>query len=292
MRLNLTLITLATVTFFLGSCKNNEKIPATNIVFLHHSTGGVIWKGNSHPKITKIAAKVSGRLAFYFSKKAQLPSLFEKLNKKSNKNYIIKDLEFPKASPYGWTNDPYDYYNIWVKNAGEQPFMEEPTLEILTKEYNVIIFKHCYPVTNIQPDLDTADINSKIKTVSNYKLQYSALRDKLHEFPKTKFILFTGAAQIKAGATEDEAKRAKEFFTWVTDEWDLPEDNIYLWDLRSLQTEGGLYFREEYAVSADDSHPNTEFAGKAANLLFSRIIDVIEHNGTVTLLTGELKQYN
>ena len=50
--------------------------------------------------------------------------------------YFIEEKIFPKAEPYGWNNYPYDYYNIWVKNAGEQPFMEEPTLEILTKEYD------------------------------------------------------------------------------------------------------------------------------------------------------------
>lgn len=287
MKYRLTLTTVLLVTLVLASCRKDEKSPAVNIIFLHHSTGGVIWKGNSNPEITKIAGKISGRLAFYFNRKAQVPLLFEKLNKKADKNYIIKDLEFPKAAPYGWTNDPYDYYNIWVKNAGDQPYMEEPTLEILTKEYNVIIFKHCYPVTNIQADQDTADIDSRIKTVSNYKLQYSALRDKLHQFPDTKFILFTGAAQIKAGATEDEAKRAKEFFTWVTDEWDLSGDNIYLWDLRKLQTEGELYFKEEYAVSAEDSHPNATFAGRAAKLLYNRIVDVIENNGNGTYLTGE-----
>lgn len=289
MKSKLILLTLVLVTFFTVSCRKEEKKPAINILFLHHSTGGVIWKGNTNPNITRIAGKISGRLAFYFNRKAQVPLMFAKLNKKANKNYVIKDLEFPKAEPYGWTNDPFDYYNIWVKNAGEQPFMEEPTLEILTKEHNVIIFKHCYPVTNIQADLDTADINSNVKTISNYKLQYSALRDKLHQFPDTKFILFTGATQVKSGVTEDEAIRAKTFFTWVTDEWDLSGDNIYLWDLRSLQTEGGLYFKDEYAVSANDSHPNPEFAGRVAKLLVNRIVDVIENNGNGTYLTGEFK---
>ncbi len=167
--------------------------------------------------------------------------------------------------------------------------MEEPTLEMLTKEYQIIIFKHCFPSSNIQADQEPADINSDLKTVSNYKLQYLALRDKLHEFPDTKFILFTGAVQVKSSVTEDEAKRAKEFFRWVIDEWDLPGDNIHLWDLYSLQTEGGLYFRDEYAASKNDSHPNENFAGKAVMLLFNRIIDIIEYNGTRTQLTGEVK---
>ena len=198
-------------------------------------------------------------------------------------------MEFPKEAPYGWNNFPYDYYNIWVKNAGDKPFMEEPTLEMLTKEFQIVIFKHCFPVSNIQEDLDSADINSDVKTISNYKLQYIALRDKLHEFPDTKFILFTGAAQVKSNISEDEAKRAREFFRWVTDEWDLPDDNIYLWDLYKLETEGDLYLKEKYSLNPNNSHPNKDFAGKVVILLFNRILDVIENNGTRTHLTGENK---
>jgi hypothetical protein len=167
--------------------------------------------------------------------------------------------------------------------------MKEPTLEILTKEYQVIIFKHCFPVSNIMPDQDTVDINSEIKTISNYKLQYSALRDKLYEFPDTKFILFTGAAQVRSNISEEEAKRANEFFKWVVDDWDLPDDNIFLYDLYNLETEGGLYFKDEYATSAGNSHPNGIFASKVVFLLFNRIIDIIENNGTGTYLTGEKK---
>ena len=115
------------------------------------------------------------------------------------------------------------------------------------------------------------------------------MRDKLHEFPDVKFILFTGAAQVRSSISEEAAKRAKEFFGWVTDEWDLPDDNIHLWDLYRLQTEGGLYFQDEYAVSQNDSHPNENFAGRVVKLLFNRIIDIIEDNGNGTKLTGEEK---
>jgi len=258
-----------------GSCKQKDSNADLNIVFLHHSTGLVIWNGESTSKIAKFVRRKSSRLANLIGAKAQLPLLFEKYNKEHHKNYRIEEMVFPYA-PYDWVNYPYDYYNIWVKNASEKPYMEQPTLEMLSNEYQVIIFKHCFPASNIQEDMDSADINSDIKTLSNYKLQYLALRDKLYEFPDTKFILFTGAVQVKSSISEDEARRAKEFFEWVTNEWDLPGDNIHIWDFYKLQTEGGLYFREDYAVSATDSHPNEEFARQAVKLLFNRIIEVIE----------------
>jgi hypothetical protein len=267
------------------SCKKEES-SAVNIIYLHHSTGEDIW-GTKKTLFTRAARRISDQIADKFGTRALIPTLFKEYNKKFSKNYAIKKMAFPKSRPYGWANDPFNYYDIWVKNAGEIPYKKEPTLEILTKKYQVIIFKHCFPVSNISPDRDTADINSYYRSLSNYKLQYEALKDKMQRFPLTKFILFTGPVQVKANLSEEEAIRAKEFYRWVRNEWDLSDDNIYLWDLYSLETEGGLYFKDEYAVSPNDSHPNNEFARKAGTLLFNRIIDVIENDGRVTLPTGE-----
>jgi hypothetical protein len=271
------------------SCGRKEEPAEVKIILLHHSTGGLLWEGNKPSKIYATASRISVRLAAHLKPDPQLPSLVKKYNKKNDKNLNIEEEEFPNTSKYEWTNNPFDYYNIWVKNAGSEPFRDQPTLEILTKHYNLIIFKHCFPVCNIEADKDSSDINSDLKTISNYKLQYLALKDKLLKFPDTKFVVFTGAAQVKFNVPEDEARRAQEFFRWVTNDWDTPGDNIHIWDFYSLQTEGELYFRDEYAMSSKDSHPNRVFAGAATNLLFNRLIDVINNNGNGTLITGELK---
>jgi len=263
-------ITLTLIMVALLSCTPEKPRADLRIIFLHHSTGEVIWKGASKSK----------------GKKALLPILFAEYNKENSKNYLIKEIEFPKAKPYGWNNYPYDYYNIWIKNAGDKAFMEEPTLEMLTEDYDIILFKHCFPVSNIIEDSDSSNINSDLKTLSNYKLQYLAIKEKLHEFPNTKFLIFTGAAQTKANIKEEEATRAREFHEWVINEWDITGDNIYIWDLYDLQTDGGLYFIDDYAVSPYNSHPNKEFAEKAAKLLFIRIIDIIDTQGNETKLTG------
>ena len=268
-----TLLLLLTLCF---SCGRQEKLPEVKILFLHHSTGRVIWEGGNSSLIYKLADKISPKLAVIFKPKACLPRLFEKYNRANNSNYKISELTFPKSSPYGWNNYPYDYYNIWVKNAGINPYLEEPTLEMLAKEYQVIIFKHCFPVSNIIETLDSARVDSDVKTLQNYKLQYAALMKKLNEFPEVKFILFTGAAQVESQISVEEAERAKEFFSWVVEEWDIPEDNVYMWDFYRLETEGELFLRNEYATSVTDSHPNKSFAKKAVDLLFGRIIEVIE----------------
>lgn len=239
------------------------------IIFLHHSTGRIIYNGGKEPNL--IMRKL-------FPQKAYVPKWFDDYNKRNGTNYLIKEQFFPKNKPYGWNNYPYDYYNIWVKNAGDSPYMEEPTLEILTQQYDLIIFKHCYPVSNIVNDINKPDINSSDKRLENYKLQYLALKKKLLEFPNTKFLIWTGAVQVKANTTSEQAVNTKSFFEWVKNEWNTDANNIFIWDFYELETEGELYLKNENASNNNDSHPGKSFAEKVAPLFCQRIIEVIKQN--------------
>ncbi|MDP4197804.1 MAG: hypothetical protein Q8940_22350 [Bacteroidota bacterium] len=227
---------------------------SAKVIYLHHSTGGVIWGGG-----------VDTTIANY--------------NTNHGTNYSITQMEFPKSSPYGWNNYPYDYWNIWVNHAGPSAYMEEPTLEMLTQNYDVVVWKHCFPVSSVTADTGSPDITSNVKSEENYKLQYNALRAKMHEFPNKRFIVWTGAALVENATDDAEAERARDFANWVKTTWDEPGDNIYVWDFRSLETGGGLYLLPENAASTSDSHPNATFAASAAPLIGQRIIDVIEGHG-------------
>lgn len=257
-----TLTFLLIIILFSG-CKSKHS-EMTRIVFLHHSTGQAIWYGNTNRVIRKL------------TNRSQVVEYVKRHNKKHNTNFQIEDLTFPQATPYGWENYPYDYYNIWVKNAGEEPFMKEPTLEILTKRFDIIIFKHCYPVSNITEDTVAPDANSEIRSLDNYKLQYQALKSKMHEFDKNKFIVWTPAVQVQHNITSEEAQRTKAFADWISNEWDETGDNIYVWDFYQLETEGNLYLSDKYATGPKDSHPNKEFAARVAPLFAQFIIDVAE----------------
>ena len=76
--------------------------------------------------------------------------------------------------------------------------------------------------------------------------------------------------------TEDEARRISEFYRWILEKWDEKEDNIYLWDFYKYETEGGLYFKDEYAFSSNDSHPGKEFSAHMAPILARFIVDVAD----------------
>ncbi|MCB0806745.1 MAG: hypothetical protein KDC05_13180 [Bacteroidales bacterium] len=272
------------VLFLSSACSDSkpqiDRDNAYHIIFLHHSTGNVIWKGK--PSGTDVIKN-------FFSDVHAVPEWFDTYNASQEKAYLIEERSFPKAEPYGWNNYPFDYYNIWVKNGGEDFFNEEPTLENLTNDYQMIIFKHCFPVSLIKKDSGEPDIGSDEKRVENYKVQYIALREKMHQFSETKFLVWTSAAMVESKTNPEQARLAREFVDWVKSKWDEPDDNIYLWDFYELETEGGLYLTNENARSEWDSHPSKEFAARVAPLFCNRIIDVAENKGKSTTLTGEKK---
>jgi hypothetical protein len=266
------ILTAILIIFMFTSCRNpimNLKYekPDAKIIFLHHSTGNNIWYGD-----IKQGLNLSLRKPM-----CMVPRLMKNYNEANNKKISIEQRYFPSGKPYPWANYPYDYYNIWVKNGGENTFMDEPTLEILTKEYDIIIFKHCFPVSHILEDDEHPDINSDKKTLANYKLQYNALKTKLQSFPKNKFIVWTGAALVETVTNTEEAERANHFFEWVKKEWDEPGDNIEIFDFREIETEGGVYLKEKYANSTSDSHPNMKLSKIAAELLVKKIVEVLEN---------------
>jgi hypothetical protein len=250
------------------------------IVFLHHSTGQVVWIGNTP------TAGFYNRFLFKIFGKGDVKTWISNYNEANKANYEIENIYFPTGKNYSWENYPYDYYNIWVKHAGDAPYRDEPTLEMLTKRYDVIIWKHCYPVGNMLADTGKPDVDSVEKRLENYKLQYLKLKEKMHSFPDKKFIVWTGAALTKYDTSPEEAQRTRQFFDWVKSEWDEPGDNIFLWDFYQLETEGGPYLKEEYATGPKDSHPRSDFGGKVAPLIAQRMVNVIEGKGDSTSLTG------
>ncbi len=242
--------------------------PSEKIIFLHHSTGRHVWYGDvKQDKKVRLKEEI-----------CMVPRLFNEYNDNHDKRVSIVERNFPSGDPYPWNNYPFDYYNIWVKNAGSTPYMEEPTLEMLTQEYDIIVFKHCFPVSNIVEDDGNPDINSEVKTLANYKLQYNALKEKLKEYPDTKFVVWTGAALLEISTNEGDAKRADAFFKWVRTEWDEPDDNISVFDFRSIETDGGIYLEPGFSKDPSwDSHPNRKVSAIAAKQFVDHLIQLIEN---------------
>lgn len=231
-----------------------------NVLYLTHSTGQVIWNGG-----------VPQALASYNSSHAT--------------QYSITQQAYP-AAPYPWDNYPYDYWNLWVAHTGASMDQNQANLDMLVGDYDVIVFKHCFPVSAIEPDVGPASVSSSTKSLQNYYLQYGALKARMRGFPGKRFIVWTGAALRVEDTTPEQATRAKTFFDWVRNEWDERGDNVFIWDFYALETEGGLYLTPANASSID-SHPDATFAQRVAPLFVNRLVDVIEGRGDTGDVTGQ-----
>ena len=117
------------------------------IVYLHHSTGGNVWGGG-------------------------VPGYFTAYNTTHGTHYQITERAYPDA-PYPWANYPYDYWNLWVNPSGpaDDGNPNIHSLEKLCSDYDVIVFKHCFPVSDLEADTGSASVSSSVKRAENYKLQ-------------------------------------------------------------------------------------------------------------------------
>jgi hypothetical protein len=52
--------------------------------------------------------------------------------------------------------------------------------------------------SSVTANIGYPNIASSVKSEENYKLQYNALKAKMHEFPNKRFIVWTGALWSKA----------------------------------------------------------------------------------------------
>ncbi len=236
---------------------------SARIAYLHHSTGGNVWAGG-------------------------VAEAIQAWNAASGKQYAIEELTYPStAGGYPWENYPYDYWNLWVNHRGGDRELGELNLDDLVARYDVVVWKHCFPVSGIGPDGAAPSVASPEKTIANYVLQYEALKARMRQFPDRRFVVWTGAALVEGATDPASAQRAQQFFAWVKGTWDEPGDNVYVWDFFELETGGGPYLLASNAASSNDSHPNATFSAAVAPLVARRIVDVVEGRGDSGSLTGE-----
>ena len=269
--------------------------------YLHHSTGGIVWAGGLHPRAHRVwerwmpaplksladrAPEALKSLAGDFWP-AGVPDAVRRWNAEHGTDYRIEEQNYPSTSAgYPWANYPYDYWNLWVKHRGESRDRGELNLDDLARRYDVIVFKHCFPVSRMVEDAGTASVESEAKTRDNYELQYAALKKRMREFPDKRFLVWTGAALNERGSTPEQAQRARQFFTWVKEQWDEPGDNIFVWDFYELEADARGFLDPAKASKPGNSHPSGRFARVAAPLVARRIIDVIEGRGDTAHITG------
>ncbi len=235
---------LVLIVTVLTSCSQPEN---HRVIFLHHSTGENV---------------------FYEGK---VKEWIDQYNQETKNNIEITERAFPNE-PYEWKNYPFDYWNLWVNGNcdPEKPGIE--CLNTLAAEYDVIIFKHCFPGAQVLEDTGEADSTFERKSLENYKAQYRALRDLMDSYPDNLFIVWTLAPLHRLSTTPENALRARQFVEWVKNEWRSEDggerDNILVFDFWELTAEHSenpdqgqvncLRYEYERDHESDDSHPNVK----------------------------------
>ncbi|MBU1012611.1 MAG: hypothetical protein KKG99_06375 [Bacteroidetes bacterium] len=245
----------------------DENKSKKNIIFLHHSIGEQVY--------------YTGLVAEWIND----------YNVKNNTEINLTERKFP-TKPYAWNNYPYDFWNLWVtenkpgiirKAACDSSNINIECLDTLAINFDVIIFKHCYPGSDVEADTGNPDVSSNIKSIENYKLQYRALRRQFEKYPDTLFILWTLAPRHRLRTTQEHAARAKLFVDWVNNEFlsegDTDHLNIYIFDFWGLVAEKNVSSRQvntlkyeyERSHTDKDSHPN-DLANEKVGPLFAKFI--------------------
>jgi len=262
--INITIIMLFIILAVSGQEALADK---EKIIFLAHSTGTNLFN------------------------QGDVSEWIQSYNSSNGTTYQITRRSYPNT-PYTWDNYPYDYWNLWINGQCNSDSTGIECLESLTQDYDVIIFKHCYPGASILPDTGNPSVTSEVKKLENYKLQYRALRDKLDTFPDTKFIIWTLVPRHRLATNSGNAGRAKEFVEWVKNEYlsedGDPHNNIYIFDFFGIVAESNptpengeincLKYEYELSHTDSDSHPN-QAANQYAGPIFAQfIVDSIESN--------------
>jgi hypothetical protein len=224
----------------------------TNIMFLHHSVGeNLIAQGQVRQKLTA---------AGY--------TLWDQA-------YNWEQLIGPdgKATGYSYNvpndnTDPDGLARIFAQALFPVPVNTFSAL----MQHEVIIFKSCFPVSDIATD----------ELLAEYKTFYLGIREVLRKHPEKVFIVLTPPPLNPAETTAANAQRARAFANWLTSkEFLTQQPNVFAFDLFDAFAEANPAAPDYSMLRADyrngaDSHPNAKANETVAPALVDFVIQSIQ----------------
>jgi len=143
----------------------------------------------------------------------------------------------------GDNTDPDGYAAIFAQPLHDPP---DNTFSHLM-EYDVIGFKSCFPVSNIESE----------QQLQGYRSYYLSIRDRMEQYPDKVFVIVTQPPEVPANSSPDAAARARSFTRWLqSDEYLGGHPNIFVFDFFGLLAGGDNFLRPEYRMDEYDAHPN------------------------------------
>jgi hypothetical protein len=213
------------------------------IIFLHHSCGhNLIEEGGVREQLTALGYEFSDH--GYNGDGLRLP----------DGSYTGANFDVPDDN-----TDPDGLATIFSQPLHDPP---DNTFSHLM-QYDVILFKSCFPVSNIWDD----------DLLATYQQHYLTIRDRTDEFPNKLFIVVTQPPQVPGATDAQEAARARALAVWLqSDEYLGGRANLRTFDFFGLLAGDDNMLRPEYRYDDFDAHPNT-LANETIGPLFAAFID-------------------
>jgi hypothetical protein len=210
--------------------------PAEKLTMLwhHHSTGDSLLDGGLR------AALESNNIDFHDINYEEA----------SVEGYVIGDHTDPPDFPKNFNTPKYfDVLKSW-ELTGEK------------KQHDIIMFKSCFPASNIDDDA----------MLAQYQGYYNSLLPTFKAHPDILFIAMSTPPLVKRDTSPERAARARTWSKWLTTEWVKGAHNVRAFDLfGSLAILEGKpdenTLTPQFATSRDDSHPSPAGA-RAVTRLF------------------------
>ncbi|MBN1202204.1 MAG: hypothetical protein JXJ20_10145 [Anaerolineae bacterium] len=213
------------------------------IIFMHHSTGeALIWEGGVREAFTALGYE-------FWDHGYNSDGLVDASGTYLNTNWDMPD---DNTDPDGW-------YTIFNQEVTDPP---DNTLSHML-EYDVIIFKSCFPASDIYDE----------EMFEAYRSYFLDMRDVMDQHPDKLFIPFTTPPLVPDSTSPDAAARARRWAEYLTsDEYLDGHPNIAVFDFFNQLADDDGYLSAEYRVDEYDSHPN-ELANRTVGPVFVSFVD-------------------
>ena len=210
------------------------------VIFLHHSVGeSLIDEGDVRQRLTDLGYQ-------FYDHGYNDDGLVLADGTWTGRNFDVPDDN----------TDPDGFADIFAQPLHDPPDNAFSHL----MQYDVIAFKSCFPVSDIQSDDQLAE----------YRSYYLSIRDRMDQYPNKIFIVVTSPPQVAAYTEPEAAARARAFADWLTsDEYLRGHPNVFAFDLFDLLADPSTNtLRADYQADEDDAHPN-ELANQTIGPLFA-----------------------
>jgi hypothetical protein len=254
---------------FMFVCQIN--MYAHKAILLHHSVGGNVYT------------------------EGQVTAWITNYNIAHGTNFQIDEHSYPD-SPWPWNNYPYDYWKLWVDGSCNNSDADIACLDQIAANYELVIFKHCFPGADLRDTELTTDLS--IKTNENYKYLYRQLLKKFDSMPNKKFLIWTLAPENSRSTDKEQGTNAYNFVQWVKYIWRTEDGklhpNVFVFDFFGLVAEmssnpaSGIQYglKTVYQRSTTDGHPNTTANLMVGPLFAQAVVDILKTPTSIDIATS------